>query len=355
MAVLYRARAPLRMSLAGGGTDIATYSDKFGGAVLNATISMYAHAAIEPLDTDEIILHAVDRGEEYRLPAAGRLDIDDKLPLHKGCYNSIVEHFTGKKLGFRLTTYVDAPPGSGLGSSSTLVVAMLAAFSEWLQIPLGEYDLASLAYKIEREDLNMAGGKQDQYTASFGGVNFIEFSENGSVLVNPLRIKDSYLKELERDIVLYYTSVSRVSSDIIQQQKDIMEKESSGAAPGAASGGGSRLEAMHELKEQAYRLKAALLRGELLEIGRALRKGWESKKKTADSISSPLIEKTFATALDAGALGGKISGAGGGGFAVFFCPGYSRFSVIEALAALGGEFRRFEFVQQGVTAWKGFF
>jgi len=347
MSILYRARAPLRLGIAGGGTDIAAYSDVYGGAVLNATISMYAYATIEPLDSNVIVLEAIDLQEKVELPLSKRLEIDKVLPLHKGCYNRIVENFGVGARGFRLSTYVDAPPGSGLGSSSTLVVAILSAFSEWLSLPLGEYDLAHLAHEIERGDLQMAGGKQDQYAATFGGVNFIEFPTNGSVLVNPLRIKQDYLHELEMNIVLFFTSVSRYSSDIITQQSDIIKKECAAGQECPKD----RLEAMHEIKAQAYHLKNALLKGELLEIGNALRRGWENKKKTASKVSSPFIDTLFDTAYKAGALGGKISGAGGGGFAFFYCPGLTRYSVIEALKQFKGEFRRFGFVKQGVNSW----
>src|SRR3972149_7629870 len=251
--MVFRAKAPLRLGLAGGGTDVYPYSDLYGGAVLNATISMYAYATIEPKEDGRIIFDAVDRGEKIEFK--DEIKIDGKLDLLKGVYNRIVNHFVKKPLSFKLTTYVDAPPGSGLGSSSTLIVAVIGAFCEWLKLPLGEYDIAHLAYEVERKDLSIAGGKQDQYAAAFGGFNFMEFYDNDSVIVNPLRIKQEYINELEFDLLLYYTGTSRLSSKIIEaQQKSVMEKRKS-------------LEAMHKVKEQATLMKVALLKGRLNDLG----------------------------------------------------------------------------------------
>ena len=160
--MIIRSKAPLRLGLAGGGTDVAPFSELYGGAILNATISMYAHATIQPRSDGKIVLNSMDKKEYYTLDSVEKLAIDGNLDLHKGIYNRIVRDFAHKPLSFELSTYVDAPPGSGLGTSSTLVVAIVGAFAEWLNLPMGEYDLAHLAYEIERNDLRMAGGKQDQ-------------------------------------------------------------------------------------------------------------------------------------------------------------------------------------------------
>ena len=223
--MLIRSKAPLRIGLAGGGTDVAPYSDIYGGAILNATISMYAYASIKPRTDGKIILKAIDKNEEYILKSSSNLKIDGKLDLHKGAYNRVIKDFSKNALSFELSTFVDAPAGSGLGTSSTLMVAIVGAFAEWLKLPLGEYDIAHLAYEIERIDLGMAGGKQDQYSATFGGVNFMEFLKNDKVIVNPLRIKEKYLAELSNNLVLYYTETSRLSSVIIEnQQKNVRSK-----------------------------------------------------------------------------------------------------------------------------------
>jgi D-glycero-alpha-D-manno-heptose-7-phosphate kinase len=216
--MIIKSKAPLRIGLAGGGTDVSPYSDIYGGSILNATINKYAYATIEPLDEEVIELHSIDKNETLTYQSALVLEADGNLDLLKGVYNRIVKQFTHKPLSFRLTTYVDAPAGSGLGSSSTLVVAIIGAFAEWLNLPLGEYDIAHLAFEIERIELNMAGGKQDQYAATFGGFNFMEFYKDDKVIVNPLRIKRKYITELQNNLVLFYTGTSRNSSNIIAEQ-----------------------------------------------------------------------------------------------------------------------------------------
>ena len=338
--MVIRSRAPLRIGLAGGGTDVSPYCDEYGGAILNATISMYAYATIEPTTDGYIELNAVDCGAVYRYPSAEELPIDGNLDLLKGVYNRILKDYKIHPLSFKLSTWVDAPPGSGLGTSSTLVVALLGAFSEWLKLPLGEYDLASLAYKIERHDLGMAGGKQDQYAATFGGFNFMEFSENDKVIVNPLRIRESSIRELEFCLLLYFTGKSRSSARIIEAQ-----------AGNVISGKQESVEAMHQLRKQAVLMKEAILRGENNEIGRILDFGWQFKKQTAAEVSSSQIDEIYSAAMAAGSTGGKISGAGGGGFMMFYCPETTRYAVIDALSKFGGEFRRFNFINEGVLGW----
>ena len=328
------------MGLAGGGTDVSPYSDQFGGAILNATIGMYAYATIRPLDSGKIILHAADRNEHYTLDAVEQLAIDGRLDLLKGIYNRIVRDYTHRPLSFELTTFVDAPPGSGLGSSSTLVVAIIGAFVEWLKLPLGEYDIARLAYSIEREDLNMAGGKQDQYAATFGGVNYMEFYANDKVIVNPLRVKEKWLHELENDLVLFFTETSRLSSSIIEKQRENVSNKNQNS-----------IDAMHQLKEQSLRMKEALLCGEIDEIGQILHDGWQHKKQMAEGISNPMIDNIYDTAMSAGATGGKISGAGGGGFMIFYAPYTNKYNVIKALNELGGKVMRYTFTGIGLTTW----
>jgi D-glycero-alpha-D-manno-heptose-7-phosphate kinase len=338
--MIIRSKAPLRLGLAGGGTDVAPYSELFGGTILNATISMYAYATIVPRDDNKIVLNSVDKNENYTFDSIPVLPIDGKLDLVKGIYNRVIKDFVKKPLSFELTTYVDAPPGSGLGTSSTLVVAILGAFSEWLGLPLGEYDLAHLAYEIERIDLGMAGGKQDQYAATFGGVNFMEFSKEDKVIVNPLRIHEKYLDELAHNLVLYHTETSRLSSIIIEQQsKNVTNRNE------------KTIEAMHKLKEQAVMMKEALLKGELTKIGEILDFGWQFKKNMAAGITNPFIDDIYTTAMQNGATGGKISGAGGGGFMFFYCPGTSRSRVIEALKKFGGQAKRYEFTSKGLSTW----
>lgn len=338
--MIYRSKAPLRIGLAGGGTDVSPYSDEYGGAILNATISLSAHASIEPLDTKEIIIESLDQKEFQRFEWTEELPVNGTLDLLKGVYNRVQKDHGVAPSGFKLSTFVDAPAGSGLGTSSTLVVAIIGAFTEMLKLPLGDYDIAHYAYEIERTDLKLAGGRQDQYAATFGGVNFMEFYEDDKVIVNPLRIRPEYLHELQNNIVLYFTSTSRESATIIkEQQKNVTEKNE------------KSIEAMHQLKEQAKRMKEALLRGKLHEIGEILDFGFQQKRLMAHNISNNSIEDIYNAAKKAGAMGGKISGAGGGGFMIFYCPANTRYKVIETLESFGGYCNNYQFTKHGLTTW----
>lgn len=339
--MIYRSKAPFRLGLAGGGTDVSPYSDLYGGCILNATVSLYSYANIEPRDDKKIVFRIPQTGEEYIYDSALELSINgDKADLMKGIYNRVIKDFVHKPLSFTLTCALEAPFGSGLGTSSTLAVAILGAYSEWLRLPLGEYDLAYLAYLIERADLKQAGGKQDQYAAAFGGFNFMEFYSDDKVIVNPLRIRTEVLNELSNNLLLYYTNSSRNSGDIIEkQQKNVHEKKE------------KSIEAMHQIKQQAYELKEAILKDNLDEIGHILHRGWEFKKAMADGISTPLFEELYNTAIKAGALGGKISGAGGGGYVFFYCPQNTKFQVAKALESLGGIVQPYTFTKKGLETW----
>ncbi|MDY0053660.1 MAG: dehydrogenase [Bacteroidales bacterium] len=339
--MIIRSKAPLRIGLAGGGTDVSPYSDIYGGCILNATTSLYAYTDIIPNNSNTIRFFLQDKSEKYEYKSEKSLPINGEIDLIKAIYNRIIKEFNLEALSFDLHTYVDAPPGSGLGTSSTLVVSIIGAFTEWLSLPLGEYDIANLAYSIEREDLKLEGGKQDQYAATFGGFNFMEFYSDNKVIVNPLRVKSRTLNELSRNIVLYYTETSRQSSDIIKMQQENVKNKNS-----------KSLEAMHKIKEQAILMKEALLRNDLDEIGRILNIGWEYKKNMAKGISTKLFEDVYNSAINAGAIGGKISGAGGGGYIFFYCPENTRYNVIQALSKFGGKVRRFEFTKSGLETWK---
>ena len=255
--------------MAGGGTDVSPYCDQFGGAVLNATIDYFAYTTLEPLDNGQVEFTSADTHKTTQYDSGQVLVPDGELDLFKAVHNYVVREFNhGKPLSVRVNTRVDVPPGSGLGSSSTLVVAMLAAYAEWLHLPLGEYELARNAFAIERQEAGLKGGKQDQYAAAFGGFNFMEFGAEGRVLVNPLRVKDWVISELEASLLLYYTGRPRQSAEIIAEQTRNVE-----------SGNVSALYAMHQIKKEAFRMKECLLLGNFTALHEVLRSSWESKKR----------------------------------------------------------------------------
>lgn len=339
--MIVRSKAPLRLGLAGGGTDVSPYCDQYGGAVLNATIDMYAYCTIEPTVDNKIVFYSPDINKRFESDSVSKLAIDKDLLLHKGVYNRIVKDYNnGKPLSFRMTTYSDAPAGSGLGSSSTMVVAIIKAYMEWLNLPLGEYDMAHLAYQIEREDLNLSGGKQDQFAATFGGFNYMEFHENNQVIVNPLRIKNWIKNEVENSLILYYTGRSRDSAAIIEDQiKNTQEKKQ------------SSLDGMHELKISAVAMKNSILKGDFLGLADCLKQGWESKKKMTSSITNSLIEDMYKYIMENGAKAAKVSGAGGGGFIMIICDPKDRYSLVEKLKQKDGEVMCVQFTEKGAQAW----
>lgn len=340
--MIVRARAPLRLGLAGGGTDVSPYCDIYGGHVMNVTIDRYAYAIIGAGNGNGSSFHALDVGHEELHSGDGAIQSGGPLRLLKGVYARVVSQFLdGVPPSLSVRTFSDAPPGSGLGSSSAMVVALVQAFSEYFSLPLGEYEVAQLAYDIERKDLKLAGGKQDQYAATFGGFNFMEFYANDRVIVNPLRVKDWVWAELEASLVLYFTGVSRASADIIDQQsRNIGEKNH------------ASIEAMHQLKTEAVQMKECILKGDLRGLESTLQAGWVAKKKTASNISNPLIEKVERIAFAHGARAAKVSGAGGGGFMMFLCAPEQRIGLSRALLQEGGNIMDFHFTQQGAISWR---
>ena len=339
--MIIRSKAPLRLGLAGGGSDVSPYCDIYGGCVLNATIDLYAYCTLIPTNNDQILLNSIDRDEKLKTSSKSKLPIDGTLDLHKGVYNRIIKDFQLEPLSFELYTNSDAPAGSGLGSSSTIVVAILQAFVEWLNLPLGEYDIAQLAYDIERKDIGLSGGKQDQYAATFGGFNFMEFFENDRVIVNPLRIKEHNINELEASILLFNSGISRSSAVIIDDQKNILAEKNE-----------ERLTAMHQIKENSFVIKESLLKGDFKKFFSTMKQAWGAKKGTSDMVSNNSLDSIYEIAIKAGAHCGKISGAGGGGFMMLFVDPMNRQKVIRALGNTEGYFVNFHFVYTGCTSWK---
>lgn len=340
--MIVRARAPLRLGLAGGGTDVSPYCDQYGGFVMNAAIDKFAYAMVDAAPAEVAEFHALDHDASWRWQDGGLDAAPAATRLLAGAYRRVALQFLdGRWPAVRIRTYSDAPPGSGLGSSSTMVVAIVAALCEYFSLPLGEYEVAHLAYSIEREDLALAGGRQDQYAAAFGGVNFMEFHPHDRVIVNPLRIKDWVLAELEASLVLYFTGVSRESARIIDEQ-----------VRNAATGVQHSVDAMHALKAEAVQMKEALLKGDLAGFAETLQAGWVAKKRMASSISNPFIDRLEHVAVANGARATKVSGAGGGGFMMFVCDPADRVRLSRALAGEGGSLLDFHFNPHGAVAWR---
>ena len=339
--MIIRSKAPLRLGLAGGGTDVSPYSDMYGGLVLNATINLYAYCTIEETDDARITIHSYDAHSEESYPMKAELCIEGGALLIKGVYNRVMKDFDLAPRSFKITTYNDAPAGSGLGTSSTMVVCILKAFVEWLNLPLGDYEISRLAYEIERIDLNLSGGKQDQYAAAFGGFNYMEFLTNDLVIVNPLKVKRWIVDELEASMLLYFTGKSRSGADIIEEQKENAKKGSAIA-----------IEAMHKIKQSAKDMKLSLLKGDIDSIAKILGEAWENKKRMASKISNPVIQEAMHVAMEAGAKAGKVSGAGGGGFIMFIVDPVKKKEVEDALSQLEGFVMPFEFCEGGAHGWK---
>jgi len=336
--MVLRAKAPLRISFCGGGTDVSPYPEEKGGCVLSATIDKYAWASVYPQEASRLDLAALDLGLRRSYPV-GPLVFDGELDLAKGVLNHFARLGGGLPCGAQVFTHSDAPPGSGLGSSSTMVATLVGGVARWLRVPLTDYEIAETTYRIERIDVRLSGGRQDQYAAVFGGFNFIEFHADHSI-VNPLRIPRETVNELEYHLLLVYTGGTRTSARIVDTQ---MERYRSGEK-GAVAG-------LDELKRLATELKNLLLRGRLDDFGRGLHAAWETKKRLAEAITNEAIDRLYASALEAGALGGKILGAGGGGHLLLYCPISRKPAVAAQLEELGGRVVPFAFEDRGLQTW----
>jgi D-glycero-alpha-D-manno-heptose-7-phosphate kinase len=336
-----RARAPLRLGFAGGGTDLSPYCDEFGGAVLNFTIDRFAYAFVAPRQDRRVVFSArdLDVQESFALGA----DMSQaRLALHRGVYDRMLRlRGKGEPLAVTVTTTVDVPAGSGLGSSSALVVALVDAFRSYLDLPLGQYDVAHLAFEVERRDLGLSGGKQDQYAAAFGGLNFIEFLTGDRVIVNPLRVASGIRNELEASLVICFSGQSRESAAIIDRQTAAMIQHSDTA-----------LQALHQLKSDAIEMKRALLQGHISEMAKILDHSWGSKKATATGVSNSALEELYRLARRNGATAGKVSGAGGGGFMMFMTAPEERLSLVNALNATGAQASPVKFSDNGCECWQ---
>jgi D-glycero-alpha-D-manno-heptose-7-phosphate kinase len=334
-APLYvRARAPLRLSFCGGGTDVSPYPEERGGMVLSATINQYAYASLRPRRDSKLTLASLDYDMVARYDHPGRVRFDGKLDLIKAVVKALKV-----KRGADLWVHSDAPPGSGLGSSSTLVVAMIGVLREWLGRSMESYEVAELAYRIEREDMKLAGGRQDQYAASFGGFNFIEFGKDQTV-VTPLRIRRDVLQEMEYRLLLCYMGQTRQSAKIIDRQ-----------TASYRSGKRSVVQALDRLKKETLEMKKALLLGDVDGIGELLHEAWENKKKLDAGISTSHVDRLYQVARKEGAIGGKMPGAGGGGYFLFLTRFDRKHRVAAALEKNGGQVVPFQFESRGLMSW----
>ena len=335
--MLIRAKAPLRISFAGGGTDVPPYPEKEGGCVLNATINKYAYGTLRPREDNQIKIESLDFGISVNYEVDKELIYDGKLDLVKAAIKKLEGQDSS---GFDLFLHSDAPPGTGLGSSSTVMVALVGLLKEFKNMPLTDYEIANLAYIIERKELGIKGGLQDHYAATFGGFNFIEFLKD-RVIVNPLKISQDVINELEHNLLLCYTGRTRLSARIIEDQVSRYKRREE-----------ETLQAMRNLKGIAIEMKNALLRRRLNEFGELLHYAWENKKRMSDKISNPEIEEMYEEARKAGALGGKISGAGGGGYMLLYCQFEKKHKVAERLKDMGGTIVDFAFDPYGLQTWR---
>ena len=341
MSKIFRSKVPFRISLGGGGTDMPDYCKHHIGAVINTTIRLFTHTSLLLRDDSKVTFKWVNKDEYEEHEFSNELDCSYGLKLFKATHNHICKRFKIEPIGYDIVSYQDVPTGSGLGTSSTLIVSLIGVYMELFNLPLGEYDIAEMAIQIERIELKENGGKQDQYAAAFGGFNYMEFRGN-DVIVNPIRIRDRVQDEIENNIVLYFTNFTRNSSDVLEEQVKKMSDNNT-----------TSLLSLHALVEQAKLIKDCLIRGNIDELGEILDYGFQQKKLLAKGISTPEIELLYETALKAGATGGKISGAGGGGFMFFYCPNNTKYDVIKALDSLKmGYHQKFTFNKFGLRTWQ---
>ena len=302
--------------------------------VLSATINQYAYASLRPRRDSRLTLASLDYDLVARYDHPRRMRFDGSLDLIKAAVKAM-----RVRRGADLWVHSDAPPGSGLGSSSTLVVALLGVIGQWLERPLSGYEVAELAYRIERVDLGLSGGRQDQYAAAFGGFNFIEF-HGDSTVVNPLRIRPDVLNELEYRLLLCYMGQTRQSAKIIDRQ-----------TASYRSGKKPVVQALHRLKVETLEMKKALLLGQVDAIGELLHQAWEYKKKLDAGISNSHVDRLYQLARREGAIGGKMPGAGGGGYFLLLTRFDRKHRVAAALEKHGGQVVPFQFERRGLLAW----
>lgn len=331
--MVIRGRAPLRISFGGGGTDVEPFCSEQGGAIIGSTINKFAYCTIIPRDDAHIYAHSLDFDMTVKYNSRENYVYDGKLDLVTAALKAM-----DIKEGCDVYLQCDAPPGSGLGTSSTVMVALLTAMAKWKGIEMDPYAMADLAYHAEREDLKIAGGFQDQYASTFGGFNFIEFHGRNNVVVNPLRVRRDIINELQYNLLLCYTGNIHISANIIKDQVSNYKNQDA-------------FDAMCEVKALSYAIKDELLKGNLHNFGRLLDYGWQSKKRMSNKITNPQIDALYDEAKKAGALGGKLLGAGGGGFLLMYCPYNMKHKVAMSMEAAGGQLMDWNFELRGAQSW----
>ena len=329
--------APLRISFVGGGTDFPHWYAEHGGAVLSTTIDHYVRVRIAPREDREITVRSLDLGQLVRYRLDERPEYDGVMDLAKAAIDRM-----GVDRGIDVDIESEAPPGSGLGGSSALVTAMVAGLAMLGDRACSAEEVARLSYAIERDDLGISGGWQDQYAAAYGGCNLIEFGQGGAT-ITPVRADPGRLEELRRRLLLCYTGGVRRNVGLIDTQIELFR-----------AGREDTLLGMKQLQEMAYAMRDTIEHGDLDRLGPMLRDAFESKKRMNPHVAEDTpIEAMLDAARDAGASGGKICGAGGGGYLLIASEPGARAHVRAALEALGGQFAAFDFDRQGVRARRG--
>ncbi|MDH5560364.1 MAG: CBS domain-containing protein [Deltaproteobacteria bacterium] len=328
-----RARSPVRISFGGGGSDLTHFFADEGGAVINTTISLYSHATLRVRDDEQIFIHSRDLGESLHAPdLPGLFSHKGKFGLVQSLLKAVHPGF-----GFELFLHSDFPLNSGLGGSAVVSASVLGCFNQFRQDKWDLHELAELAFQAERLYLGVAGGWQDQYATVFGGFNFMEFRMDQNI-VHPLRIHPDILFELEESLILCDTGVPHDSGDIHQDQRQQMKQES------------TRTKVQSNV-ELTYRMRNHLLRGRLLQFGQCLHEAWQFKRQFSSKISNARLDNIYDNALKHGAISGKLLGAGGGGFFIFYVPPFRKHELINSLEEVGLKIRPFRFEQQGLRAW----
>src|SRR5216683_404021 len=325
-------RSPVRISFGGGGSDLPSYYERFGGAVLSAAINKHFYTVLEKRSDGKIQIISADLRTVETWEDIARMDVRGnalEIPL------AVLKEF-GRDVSANLFLASEIPPGTGLGSSASVCVNLLKTLASYCHIAQSKYELAERAFYITRHVLGHPVGKQDEYASAFGGLNFISFYPDGTALVEPLSLESELTQELQSNLLLFFTGASHHSWTILEEQEESTRKERSVA-----------VDYLHEIRNLAKSMKSALIKGELRDFGLLLHEGWEIKKRLSSKISSVRINELYETAIRNGALGGKITGAGGGGFLLLFCQRQHHQKVRDALVVKGAREMGFEFDFQG--------